>query len=108
MAACYSYAGKVLSWNENHGVAAGVVTNAVQMLYRNRDQNVVQTFVVDQVFLRFINGYSTSSNRLEFAQGVLANADCNDYDKEDFIAITNHLLSSGQPLQWVNVRGTNP
>lgn len=107
MAACYSYAGKVLSWNGQEEVTGGMVTNAVQMLYRNRDQGVVQTLVVDQVFMRFIDGYAASSNRLEFAQGVLSNTNCNDYDKEDFTAITNQLLSSGRPLQWINVGGAN-
>ena len=57
----------------------------------------------DFLFRDYIEGYAQSSNRLEFANYVLTNAECQSHVRRYFTSITNQLLSSGQPLRQVNL-----
>ena len=103
--ACGHYAQRILSFNPEGGVQQTAKAVAVNMLYRNRYANCALTKIVDDLFVETISGYETSSNRLDFALHVLSSPDCNTLDYADFTAVTNPLLSSGQPLRWVTIGG---
>ncbi len=104
--ACCCYADKVLSMvpsNDNEVVARDA---AVRNLYKNRFVGgVIGANALDTLFVSQIGGYEYSSNRLENAKFVLASPECRSRTVKKYTAITNQLLSSGQPLRWINVGG---
>ena len=102
-AASCQYANKLLSFNATNECQQMVVGNAVEMFYRNRMLAPNAFSIVDQLFVRYIDNYSISSNRLEHALNALSLPDCGPVTKRRFVAITNELISSGQPLPWINV-----
>ena len=104
-AASCQYANKLLSYNATNECQQMVVGNAVEMFYRNRMLAPNAFSIVDQLFVRYIDNYSISSNRLEHALNALAFPDCGSVTKRRFTSVTNQLLSSGQPLPWINVGG---
>ena len=104
-AASCQYANKLLSFNATNECQQMVVDNAVEMFYRNRMLAPNAFSIVDQLFVRYIDNYSISSNRLEHALNALAFPDCGSVAKRRFTSVTNQLLSSGQPLPWINVGG---
>ena len=104
-AASCQYANKLLSYNATNECQQMVVGNAVEMFYRNRMLAPNAFSIVDQLFVRYIDNYSISSNRLEHALNALSLPDCGPVAKRRFVAVTNELLSSGQPLPWINVGG---
>ena len=104
-AASCQYANKLLSFNATNECQQMVVGNAVEMFYRNRMLAPNAFSIVDQLFVRYIDNYSISSNRLEHALNALAFPDCGSVTKRRFTSVTNQLLSSGQPLPWINVGG---
>ena len=101
-AASCQYANKLLSYNATNECQQMVVGNAVEMFYRNRMLAPNAFSIVDQLFVRYIDNYSISSNRLEHALNALSLPDCGPVTKRRFVAITNELISSGQPLPWIN------
>ena len=104
--ACCCYVDKVLSMvpSDNHEVAAR--NTAVRNLYKNRFVGgVIGANALDALFVSQIGGYEYSSNRLENAKFVLASPECRSRTVKKYTAITNQLLSSGQPLRWINVGG---
>ena len=101
-AASCQYANKLLSFNATNECQQMVVDNAVEMFYRNRMLAPNAFSIVDQLFVRYLDNYSISSNRLEHALNALSLPDCGPMTKRRFVAITNELLSSGQPLPWIN------
>jgi len=104
-AASCQYANKILSFNATNECQQMIVGNAVEMFYRNRMLAPNAFSIVDQLFVRCIDNYSISSNRLEHALNALSLPDCGPVAKRRFVAVTNELLSSGQPLPWINVGG---
>ena len=96
------YADRLLSFNATNECQQMVVGNAVEMFYRNRMLAPNAFSIVDQLFVRYIDNYSISSNRLEHALNALSLPDCGPVTKRRFVAITNELISSGQPLPWIN------
>ena len=102
-AASCQYANKILSFNATNECQQMIVGNAVEMFYRNRMLAPNAFSIVDQLFVRYIDNYSISSNRLEHALNALSLPDCGPVAKRRFVAVTNELLSSGQPLPWINV-----
>ena len=102
-AASCQYANKILSFNATNECQQMIVGNAVEMFYRNRMLAPNAFSIVDQLFVRCIDNYSISSNRLEHALNALSLPDCGPVAKRRFVAVTNELLSSGQPLPWINV-----
>ncbi len=60
---------------------------------------------LDMLFSSAFQGYSSSSNRLEYANHVLSWTTNNEWRAmhDHFAAITNQLLSSGQPLNVITV-----
>ena len=101
-AASCQYANKLLSFNATNECQQMVVDNAVEMFYRNRMLAPNAFSIVDQLFVRYLDNYSISSNRLEHALNALSLPDCGPMTKRRFVAVTNELLSSGQPLPWIN------
>ena len=97
------YADKLLSFNATNEIQHGVVQTSVAMYYRNRMLAPNAFSIIDQLFVRYIDNYSISSNRLEHALNALSLPDCGPVTKRRFVAVTNELLSSGQPLSWINV-----
>lgn len=99
------YAEKLLYFNAMNESQRTVVTNAVAMFYKNRMLEPNAFPIVDSLFVKYIDNYSISSNRLEHALNALSLPDCGSVTKRRFAAVTNQLLSSGQPLPWIDVGG---
>ena len=102
-AASCQYASKLLSFNATNENQRVVVDNAIEMFYKNRMLAPNAFSIVDQLFVKHIDNYAISSNRLEHVLNALSLPDCGPVTKRRFTAVTNQLLSSGQPLPWINV-----
>ena len=103
-AAC-QYANSLLSHNVTNDVQHASCENALRMFYRLRLSEPSGTEIVDLLFIKYIEGYAMSSNRVEFANHALVKSNCASSDIRYFTSVTNQLLSSGQPLPWINVGG---
>ncbi len=103
--ACGMYARNLMTRTFTTSDQIAARDRAVRMLYRHRYLDLVGTTILDNLFLSYYAGYGLSSNRLAFANYVLAHPDCDEYDRRDFIPITNQLISVGQPLQQLNLEG---
>ena len=73
------------------------------MYYRHRHLSVAGALIIDTLLAERLNGYATSSNRLETALFVLSQSNRVERVTEYFTAVTNQLLSSGQPLTVLDV-----
>ena len=77
--------------------------NAMLIFYRNRLTVRVGAPAVDRLLTTHLQGYGQSSNRLETAMFMLSETNALPRFIEYFTSVTNQLLSSGQPLPWINV-----
>lgn len=77
--------------------------NAMLVFYRNRMVDRVGAPSADRLFTTHLQGYGQSSNRLETAMFMLSETNALPRFVEYFTSVTNQLLSSGQPLPWINV-----
>ena len=77
--------------------------NAMLVFYRNRMVDRVGAPSVDRLLTTHLQGYGQSSNRLETAMFMLSETNALPQFVEYFTSVTNQLLSSGQPLPWINV-----
>lgn len=84
-------------------VDRAVLTNAVRELYSVRKQGAAGGYMLDKLFVRNIEGFEFSSNRLDYAEFILSSPECDNYDRRDFAGITNRLHSSGQPLRQLAI-----
>ena len=106
---CFDYASKVVAANQSNLVSQSVCDRAARVF--TRDPTEWQLYRAYDIFWKkYYAGYAMSSNRLEFAQIALANTNITqDTDwavfKRRFTSVTYQLLSSGQPLQWINMSG---
>jgi len=105
---CGMYVDRIVSSQTNGQYNVSVFADAVQRFYGHRKRDSAGSVILDELFVAGISGYSASSNRLDYAMFMLSHKDCNKLEEEKFSVITNQLLSSGQPLRWINVGGTNP
>ena len=104
--ACWTYIKQVQASEATNEVQVLSRNRALSMLYRNRLTDLTDNaFYLDDLFCSRLDGYSVSSNRLELATHVLSAADCWQATRDRFISVTNQLLSSGQPLPWINFGG---
>ena len=103
--ACGSYAEMLRSFDPTNEVQRITKKKAVQMLYSHRLFDVAGAKILDELFSVSLDGYQMSSNRLETAVFVLSHPECDEFERRDFIGITNQLLSAGQPLQQLNLEG---
>ena len=101
--ACATYCKQILEFEATNEVQVLSRNNAVAILYRNRMIDLENAFDLDDLFISRIEGYSMSSNRLELATHVLSATNCWQATRDRFTSVTNQLLSSGQPLPWINV-----
>ena len=97
------YASRLLSFNATNAARLAARDAAVRMLYRNRLLESGTDAIIDEVFLKYINGYASSSNRLAYAINAFSYPTCARILGDYFTSVTNQLLSSGQPLPWINV-----
>ena len=104
-AASAHYASRLLSFNATNAVQIASRDAGVRMLYRNRLLESGTDAIIDKVFLKYIDGYESSSNRLEYAINSFSYPDCAEIFGDYFTTVTNQLLSSGQPLPWINMGG---
>ena len=97
------YADRLLSFNATNEVQSNIVQRAVLMFYRNRLAASASYSIVDRLFVKNIDSYEMSSNRLEHALNALSLPNCVSPARRTFTSVTNQLLSSGQPLPWIEV-----
>lgn len=97
------YANRLLSFDATNDVQMAVRDRAVNMFYRNRMLPSAAYSIVDRLFVQYISGYETSSNRLEHALNALSLPSSNPTTIRRFTSVTNQLLSSGQPLVQLNI-----
>ena len=83
----------------------GAYASALSMFYRNRTVSGTGAATLDRLFAGKIEEYAQSSNRLDTALSMLTVTNMRPQFVEYFTGVTNQLLSSGQPLPWINVGG---
>ena len=101
--ACGLFAQKILTSGTLVDEQQAVCNQSVNFFYARRLTNVAGAPILDRLFMQEINGYEASSNRLEVALHVLSSSDSNYLVKRHFTSVTNQLLSSGQPLPWIEI-----
>ena len=101
-AASAYYASRLLSFNATNAIQIAARDAGVRMFYRNRLLESGIDAIIDEVFLKYIDGYGSSSNRLEYAINSFSYPKCAEIFGNYFTSVTNQLLSSGQPLPWIN------
>lgn len=99
------YEDKIIGADLSDPALSNACNKAVMMFYRNRLLSVVGADSFDPVLTNRLAGYAMSSNRLETALFVLSQTDCTRRLREYCTAITNQMLSSGQPLEVLDVGG---
>ena len=99
-----AYCDKLRSVNTNDAEAVAIRARGARLFYANRLE-WPDASALDDVFVAALPGYDFSSNRLEYANHVLSWTTNNDWRamRDHFVAITNQLLSSGQPLSVITV-----
>ena len=104
-AASSYYASRLLSFNATNAIQIASRDAGVRMFYRNRLLESGTDAIIDKLFLKYIDGYGSSSNRLEYAINSFSYPKCAEIFGDYFTSVTNQLLSSGQPLPWIEVGG---
>ena len=99
------YEDKIIGADLSDPALSNACNKAVMMFYRNRRLSVVGADSFDPVLTNRLAGYAMSSNRLETALFVLSQTNCTRRLREYCAAITNQILSSGQPLEVLDVGG---
>lgn len=94
---------KLSQANMGDSVASNACARITSMFYRNKQLSVAGALSVDKLLVERLNGYTMSSNRLETALFVLSQTNRVARVTEYFEAVTNQLLSSGQPLNVITV-----
>lgn len=84
------------------GVPAGCF-NAAMFYYGNRTLDIAGAVSIDKALLSCLPQYANSSNRLQTALYVIGRQDCYSQTRLYFTAVTNQLLSSGQPLRQLTI-----
>jgi hypothetical protein len=99
-----AYCDKLRSVNTNDAEAVAIRDRGARLFYANRLE-WPDASALDDVFVAALPGYDFSSNRLDYANHVLSWTTNNDWRamRDHFVAITNQLLSSGQPLSVITV-----
>ena len=87
----------------SYAVTNATTANAVQMFKRLKHYDAFSAVPCDIVFCQRIEGWTMSSNRLEYARWALGNEHLQSNWTRRFTSVTNQLLSSGQPLVQLNI-----
>ena len=85
----------------------GDMVNTLHVIYRNRNRDCVGAITTDRLLSAKIDNYAISSNRLATACHMLSMQNARQGLVGYFTNVTNQLLSSGRPLRWINIEGTN-
>ncbi len=106
---CFDYASKVVAASHSNLVSQSVCDRAARVFTCDPTEWQLSA-EYDYFWRRYYPGYATSSNRLEFLSATLSNTNvpsCSKWARfqNHFISVTNQLLSSGQPLPWINMGG---
>ena len=106
---CFDYAAKVVAASHSNLVSQSVCDRAARIFTCDPSEWQLSA-EYDYFWRRYYAGYATSSNRLEFLSATLSNTNvpsCSKWTRfqNHFISVTNQLLSSGQPLPWINMGG---
>ena len=106
---CFDYAAKVVAASHSNLVSQSVCDRAARVFTCDPTEWQLSA-EYDYFWRRYYPGYATSSNRLEFLSATLSNTNipsCSKWTRfqNHFISVTNQLLSSGQPLPWINMGG---
>ena len=106
---CFEYASKVVATSQSNLVSQSVCDRAAMVFARDPTEWQLSADY-DYFWRRYYPGYVTSSNRLDFLSATLSNTNipsCSKWTRfqNHFISVTNQLLSSGQPLPWINMGG---
>ena len=106
---CFDYAKKVVAASHSNLVAQSVCNRAANVFTRDATEWQLSADY-DYFWKNYYSGYAMSSNRLEFLSTSLSNTNipsCSKWTRfqNHFISVTNQLLSSGQPLPWINMGG---
>ena len=97
-----AYCKQILAFDATNETQVLSRNHAIAMLFRNRMIDWENAFELDGFFCQCVEGYSTSSNRFVMATNALSAAECWPATRDRFISVTNQLLSTGQPLPWIN------
>lgn len=99
-----AYCDKLRSVNTNDAEAVAIRARGARLFYANR-LDWQDSSALDDLFVAAFPGYDFSSNRLEYANHVLSWTTNSDWRamRDHFVAITNQLLFSGQPLNVITV-----
>ena len=99
-----SYCNKLLAISTNDVASVAIRARGARLFYANR-LDWQDSSALDDLFVAAFPGYDFSSNRLEYANHVLSWTTNSDWRamRDHFVAITNQLLSSGQPLNVITV-----
>ena len=97
------YAWKLFAFDATNAVQREAREAGVRMFYRNRFSEALETPMVDELFVKYVDGYGTSSNRLMHAINSFSHPICARKFGEYFTSVTNQLLSSGQPLPRIDI-----
>ena len=84
-------------------VTNAATATAVQMFKRLKNYDAFSAVPCDIVFCQRIEGWTMSSNRLEYALWALCNEHLQSNWARRFTSVTNQLLSSVQPLVQLNI-----
>ena len=87
----------------SYAVTNATTANAVQMFKRLKHYDAFSAVPCDIVFCQRIEGWTMSSNRLEYARWALGNEHLQSNWARRFTSVTNQLLSSGQPLVQLDI-----
>ena len=98
-----AYCKQILAFEATNEVQALSRNHAIAMLFRNRMIDWENAFELDGFFCQCVEGYSTSSNRFVMATNALSATECWSATRDRFISVTNQLLSTGQPLPWIDI-----
>ena len=106
---CFDYAAKVVAASHSNLVSQSVCDRAARVFTCDPTEWQLSA-EYDYFWRRYYPGYATSSNRLEFLSATLSNTNipsCSKWTRfqNHFISVANQLLSSGQPLPWINMGG---
>ena len=104
---CFDYASKVVAARHSNLVSQGVCDRAAQVFTRQATEWQLYG-LYDSFWGRYYSGYAMSSYRLEFLTSALSVTNTPSHSRwqrisSHFTSVTNQLLSSGQPLPWINV-----
>ena len=104
---CFDYASKVVAANHSNLVAQSVCDRAAHVFTQQATEWQLYG-LYDSFWVRYYSGYAMSSNRLEFLTSALSVTNMPSHSRwqrisSHFTSVTNQLLSSGQPLQWIEV-----